>query len=638
MLNIPDAIKSLYQQDTIRKNFRVQFPNGELPDITNANVLTESVRFTESLCSQQYLRFGLTEASEIQFETIGIPNMMGMTIKCFSEIDTSSLTAAQISAIQAMSDLDGELVLEADSDLTDYYGNKWGFYRVPYGTFTVDSCPRNHGAMTHRKVTAYTVRFTGSDPFSAYDKWYVERLTYSSDKMTVDDGLFYQTLYDTAGSDLANLLTVDSEMALDYTSTFTDHATFETDTRPTITVKDGGGNDVTLIFAATRTGQSPSVQSQIPGVRNIWFSVTKGLYYASQSNMSANVASIEAVIAEWLTNNGYDFSESGTTLAEFAAALARHSTTPILEGNYSGWPVTTNNNFMFGVIDAFHDRNYFGKYNSENTLLYVSETGASQFTYMFMLMKDVTGLTVTIDSGGTQTQESIISTTMPISDVNHLYKASVTEPLFPTFSITVDSTGNIDDTYYTFIDAIDFEKVLGGALELTAKFGRVDRNGIYQISTLDNTSPIAIGPSLYSELWWDEYDISDIGSIVFTYHDSATDKDETTIYSFRSGESVYEMKDNYLLKHLEDLSASTIQGILDTYFIPNLGTLNFTPIDLDMVGLPYIESSDYLTVTAEDGVEVSSYVLRHTISGIQALGDKIESTNGELLGIEEVEL
>lgn len=636
MLNIPDAIKSLYQQDTTRKNFRVIFPNGELPDITNANILTESVRFTESLCSQQYLRFGLTEASEIQFETIGIPNMMGMTIKCFSEIDTSSLTAAQISAIQAMSDLDGELVLEADSDLTDYYGNKWGFYRVPYGTFTVDSCPRNHGAMTHRKVTAYTVRFTGSDPFSAYDKWYVERLAYSTDKMTVDDGLFYQTLYDTAGADLPNLLTNDGEVTLSYTSTFTDRASFDYDTRPTITVKDASDNDVTLTFVATRTGQSPS-ESLIPGATSIWITATKGLYYASQSNTRENAADIEAEIAEWLTNKGYNFSESGTTLTEFAAALARHSTTPILESNYGGLVVATNNNVVIGA-NTLVGKDYFGKYNSDYTLFYVSETGASDHEYMFMLMKDVTGLTVTIDSGGTQTQESIISTTMPISDVNHLYKASVTEPLFPTFSITVDSTSNTDDTYYYYIDAIDFEKILGGALELTAKFGRVDRNGVYQISTLDNSSPIAIGPSMYSELWWDEYDISGVGSIVFTYHDSASDKDETTIYSFGSGESVYEMKDNYLLKHLEDLSASTIQGILDTYFIPNLGTLNFTPIDLDMVGLPYIESSDYLTVTAEDGATVSSYVLRHTISGIQALTDKIESTNGELLGIEEVEL
>ena len=59
MLNIPDSVKALYKQDGVRKNFRAHFPGGELPDITNDNIVMESVKFTESICSQDVFKFGL---------------------------------------------------------------------------------------------------------------------------------------------------------------------------------------------------------------------------------------------------------------------------------------------------------------------------------------------------------------------------------------------------------------------------------------------------------------------------------------------------------------------------------------------------------------------------------------------------
>ena len=77
MLNIPDSVKAPYKQDGVRKNFRAHFPGGELPDITNDNIVQESVKFTESICSQDVFKFGLTEASVIEFETVGVANMYG---------------------------------------------------------------------------------------------------------------------------------------------------------------------------------------------------------------------------------------------------------------------------------------------------------------------------------------------------------------------------------------------------------------------------------------------------------------------------------------------------------------------------------------------------------------------------------
>ena len=67
MLNIPESIKTLFKTDGVRKNFRAHFPTGEYSDITNSDVVSESLRFSESLCSQMPFKFGCAEASVLEF-------------------------------------------------------------------------------------------------------------------------------------------------------------------------------------------------------------------------------------------------------------------------------------------------------------------------------------------------------------------------------------------------------------------------------------------------------------------------------------------------------------------------------------------------------------------------------------------
>lgn len=95
MLDIPEEVKNLFRQDSITKNFRVHFPNGERADLTNDNVVSESVQFTESLCSQENLKFGLCEASVLEFETIDVENISGCEITAGIEID---ITGTDVSA------------------------------------------------------------------------------------------------------------------------------------------------------------------------------------------------------------------------------------------------------------------------------------------------------------------------------------------------------------------------------------------------------------------------------------------------------------------------------------------------------------------------------------------------------------
>ena len=106
MITLTSAQQAIVKSDSSVKTFKVHFPNGELPDLTNSDIVFESVSFQESVCSEQTFRFGCAEASVIEFETVGVQNIVGMTIEC-------SMTFTL-----------------GDDAVT-----------VPYGVFIVDSCP-----------------------------------------------------------------------------------------------------------------------------------------------------------------------------------------------------------------------------------------------------------------------------------------------------------------------------------------------------------------------------------------------------------------------------------------------------------------------------------------------------------------
>ena len=132
MLNIPDEVKDLLHLDSCKKNIRIHFPNGERADICNDLIVMNSVKFTESLCSQDTLKFGLCESPVFECEVVGVGNIKGATIEVSCEIFCDSSVSGS----------------EWRNDLEHYV------YAIPYGTFVVNESKRQ-ADMNHRKVVAY---------------------------------------------------------------------------------------------------------------------------------------------------------------------------------------------------------------------------------------------------------------------------------------------------------------------------------------------------------------------------------------------------------------------------------------------------------------------------------------------------
>lgn len=113
MLQIPNEIKELLQQSSVRKNLIIEFPNGEMEKLDNSHIKSESMSFDESICSSDDLKFGLCESSVLKFTTINnVPNMKGMVIKASVGIEykkNNSVSTKEGSSV----------IFNADTDFTD---------------------------------------------------------------------------------------------------------------------------------------------------------------------------------------------------------------------------------------------------------------------------------------------------------------------------------------------------------------------------------------------------------------------------------------------------------------------------------------------------------------------------------------
>ena len=818
MLNIPDSVKALFKQDGVHKNFRAHFPNGELPDITNDNIVKESVNFTESICSQDVFKFGLSEASVIEIETVGVGNMYGMAMECGIEIDCSSLSAADIADIEAgtwdgdivysgtapvpADDLNGAVVTfdnanddksiselkvaftpnqsgsgnpspenarpitgwdavnvwvqhthdttalpevtaqlgqsvyggtldmttgvltvdrkmitftqssglsrisarqysvslarvidirkpgsveasilsnkfkpststdEAGAVFLDGYGIitfnttedyssasamfsaigtlefcypleepvtyqlsphtiqpisgtnvVWadtgnivslktvlgGYnihaFRVPYGVFTVESCPRNHEAMAHRQVKAYTRTITDNNSISPYLQKKLQAITHSP-KYTIDAGLFSIS---TLAQKSPRVLT---------------EAGFVIAPAEGYTYSEASGP----VYRERMTrGGSQSYYRATVNFKNYKYTGVNAEYFGARDGILYNV------IFDWDLSPAINYVNSlkgkygedelnvfgvpwYTSLISFAIHGPLIPVASYLKSDYS---VTRYN---YRINHSEYGLYLYGRADS-----YISLNNVIEASYPTEIIVEYTN-----DRGQTwETIEQKAFDTMPQSGFRFEqatppsgYLAMPIE-LKPTF----ESTGYKE---YSFVDALDFPKVLNGWLEINSAFAASDRFGGFKIIRIDNTSPSPVIPGEYRQMWFDEYNVEPIGTIRYAYTDEAGEE-QIVDYQFGDGASIYDMTDNEILKPMGGADPSVIEAILDASFIPHLAPVNFVPVDLSMKGLPYLEAGDALSVTAQDGTVCNSYALRQEISGVQVLEAQIDSQSGLII-------
>ena len=618
MLNIPEEIKTLFKRDDIFKNFHVHFPNSEYTDLNNDDIVSESVEFTESLCSQQAFRFGLTEASEIKFTCVNVPNIRGAVIECAIEVQADSLGAEWLADNQPTGNeefLDPQLCTYSDRNM----------YRVPYGRFIVDTCPRNHETMYKRDVTGYTNRtetdsitnnflvamMNGIYPQATAYKPYLKPLTYSV-IFSGDHSALARNGY-TAGepdSPAPSQPGVSSGPAI----------------RNIIDAKTTDGTAVQLHFTTSATGAGAPVSDEAEGAKTSLYGVTV-TPISEDVWMAQSVANLETMgISAELS--GYesleDIVRAGIDGFDAATSYILHSRWVEISQTGYQWaqaiPIPTESGIIYPYGIATNPAGLIRYASIYIHNGFTIQTGA--FPYLTRTATvEFTKYTDTDETGtiaeGTIAFNSTLSSKMKIEAGGR--------------TISVDAKG--------FANAFSPHDIAQGYLELLCRFASPARTGGMEITALDNTSPVSILPENYAELWYDETTIAPIGYVQVKFKDE-TDNEQDLTVQIGTGASVYDLRDNAVLQNMvftvskaEAEAGVTIESkllaFLNSVFTPNIPDLTFIPIELTKKGLPYLEAGDAVTITTGDGQVVPSFILRQTVKGIQFLTADVESANGE---------
>ena len=626
MLNLPESIKALFKRDSVRKNFRAHFPNGEFSDITNDDVVAESLKFSESLCSQKPFKFGCAEASVLEFEAVGVGNMYGMTIEAGIEIDTSSLSAADISTIQAGT-WDGTLVLAADSDIG------YGFFRVPLGVFRVESCPRNHGAMAHRQVTAYSVIVANKLNFPNYMLWSKILARPSAILGTFGCGLTVsKTLLP---SDATSWAYGDGRAGFNSAG-------------KNVSVRIKETNDVKIYNSFVDRGSPAYMKAELNG-------------YDAEA-----YSNIGKKIAAALDAAGYDFTYNAAKKKVYSSnleALMRwspHFFTPIItydasytdDGRYDIYDVsqTVTPGELVPIVCSQFDINSTGwgfmvpvsiyRLNSFRRYGYFSRNDLTKSLWLTIIEDGTEIATIRIppdaDPAGCVLTNPVIYTYAVADDPEVFDIGSTGEEkaqFYRTFSndggttITQKTALNLKTFPYAAFDPMD---MANGVLELNAQFAKMDRLGGVEVVRLDNSSPQSVLPENYKEVWWDEYDVDAVGAVLVSYR-GAEDNGTATEIAIGSGTSIYDMSDNAALQTINPATLGSITTLVNSKFAPYANDVEFTPVEMTMQGWPWLEAGDALEITAEDGTVVNTYAMRVEMSGIQNLSATITAQGGQVI-------
>lgn len=597
MLTVPDEVKELLKSDSVRKNFRISFPNGERADIINDNLIQESVSFTESVCSQNTLKYGLSEASTLSFQTVGVENIKGYVIDAEIEIDATEI-ADTVGNIQ-------------ESDDVDY-----PYYPIPYGRFIVDSCKRS-GEMEQRQVECY------SYPTIGFNNLFLKTMEY----------IWPESTYTVSQPGLFMVTYLNHESLSDEYITSTTDIEYTSDSKirsNSILVRTSPNSSYDMRF--TVSGE----YTQKYDVRSVADTTNHLLHY--KISKTANFDNIlENAISDVLA----DFDNIRTTYGLeglsfiYQGNYARFRSEEdmiksfILEYSYPIVQCALNEGFTYRTVGTIEPEEGIC-YCQSNTFTVNTNYSATANPLALIYAGCTTDITIAYRSFS-----DTVSLSGPLFEVSILEDVEVDSSIVSTYDgwniyLTSEDYSSKSFTYYTasqevttsanfysFNDADAWKTRIEELYEVNATFGCYER-GSNAIKALNNTVAETIEPSRYITLWYDDEAVQAIDGVYYTYDNNGTA--ENTSYGM---ESFYDLTSNTIIQKLT--STSDVETYLEEYFFPNAIYSEYVPYNLTCVGLPYLEAGDYITVKDKEGNEFSSYIMRQTISGIQHLTSSLEA-------------
>lgn len=582
MLHIPEPIKNLISLDGVLKNFRVVFPNGEHSAITNDNIIKESVKFSESLCSQNYIKFGLCESSCLRFSCVNVPNITGVEFFAYIDIDITSLPVA-------------DRTQYATYTLT-HDGILMYFYEVPLGRFKVESSERDANMMK-RNIIAYSVDTT-FEPLQAE--------TYKQNKSRSTGGTLSLNVLNYCLAAKGHLF----DMLDD--GTYTPISGYTSDTTTMVLEKTFGKVAVRIIFKNVFIKNDNGVND------NPDASVLGYIGSCPQGAKTNAVNAWAQACAELRTNRGYTFSDKdyqkieswvkNTVLAPRVYGLPIHPTFDFDNHYLCEGHVNFTKNFAIrfssSLFEAYTSstQDVFTSSEMDDMLVYsvsipsnkypvytvplapTSSSGQYTYTKAFVDLKIKTLLESYCELAGVfvgMRRDGY----MGFYDIDESFALFPSDYIYPADNLYPSSEENMASyTCNDFMSAFYDEKLL--------RWKRV-----YVVYNTESMQGL-----VYTNVLYDDDDVEEASDII-TFND-------------------YNMATNLIINKNTYTAASiaeTVQNLCDT-----LKRITYYPSNIKMRGMPYVEKGDALFIRTNDDT-IATIVLSRNLSGIQDLRDNIVS-------------
>ena len=572
MLTVPDSIKDLLHLDSCKKNIRIHFPNGEREDICNDLIVKDSVSFTESLCSQNTLKFGLCEAPMFECELVGVSNVTGATIEVFCEIYCDS----------TVSGAEWKLDLEA-----------W-VYSIQYGTFVVSDCKRQ-ADMIHRRLVAYGGSASYNWGMSAIEagKYYegtTSNITYTphvlyfcnANNIELSDELYDITPKTYSKSSVSGGGGTDPYMETGYTIEYDGECysnyIYSADAESIFEI-DATANDFKdeLFVFLKEYGHILPQYFDMKYEGYVKTSSLRASYYAYNNTF------INATIWDSTTEKPpFYFHPYITGL--FSNANCRFDWFMPL---WVTFKVKYNGNVIHSKTITFYSDVTFKikKLKSWLPEIRLSFPRSKRGSYYDLFFKDV--------------------------DIQEIL-ASYLElcGLFGVF----DRENKI-----TFVD-------------IKQQFNLLPDSNLYPNSSLkpQGVTGGKLLPQDYQSCWYDDYYTLPYGKVICAYKDSSnvdnvyqyylTGYDDTTpVTSYRT----YDLSDNSLIK--SKTWTSTQIGDICQQVATSLNGVTYIPVEFTGRGLPYVEPGDTFEILTKSNDSITTIVLNRTLSGEMVLTDSYKS-------------
>lgn len=601
MLTVPQAIKDLLHQDHCQKNIRIHFPNGERSDICNDLIVKDSVSFTESLCSQDKLKFGLCEASTFECETVGVGNVKGATIYVYCEVYCQQTVPGSVFR----------------QDLQAFV------YPIPYGVFTVESSQRQ-ADMIHRRIVAYSQVATRDWDFSRQELLKCQVATSSALDATYD---FSKMLF-------SNSLEIEDFI----------------DSRTPATFNHYGEAYADFIFAhhinATPPEGQGSSQWMVHAETYHLVLATSGSQYHTQDYTDELLEiSYDLDVDEFnemcsFFNDFYrKYNDGSGTNVIPIGRCPFHKGALMYTNKVEAQPNDLFNNITAEPVGPAIALNDIGMIHPNKMYVYPYLPGYTNVKnkYVYVIIPE---RVIVKDSG------NVYKIYQPYKNISFNFVTLKTQN---SVYLTVPKE-QLGASYYLKYSGLKLKDFVDSFFETSGVFGRYTRNNELQICDIKQQFGLRPNTSLYPGLtlypggvtggsirredyqtcWYDDEYIKPFGAVTCSYTDTNNVECVYTLYI--GGFDEYSPIESYQIYDLSDnafISAnlwteSQIQDICDV-IADAIDGVTYMAVDFLGRGLPYVETGDTFEILTRSNDSITTIVLNKTTSGEQTLTDSYKS-------------